>query len=217
MAAAEELSVGMASGDGGVDSGGDGAVRRVEGVVEVWSGSRTGGEGGVKESEVKTNVVEGGRRVEGECNVGCGVALKSILEAIEDLKRCFVSEVNDLISVVRRQEIEIRSLKCGGGGPSGVSGGAHARDVPGGVREGDVLRAPTKGVVLSKSPGIGGWKVVDHGGARPKERKVNNDHVVCMNSFQVLSGLQKEDKEVRTVDDTSLPEGNILVVGDSQS
>ncbi|KAG0710810.1 hypothetical protein GWK47_002429 [Chionoecetes opilio] len=160
-------------GDDGVDSGGDGVVRRVEGVVEVWSG-RSGGEGGVKESEVKTSVIEGRRRVEG------GVALKSILEAIEDLKRCFVSEENDLKSVVRKQEIEIRSLKCGGGGPNGVSGGAHARDVPGGVPEGDLPRATTKGVVPSKSPGIGGWKVVDHGGSRLKERKVNNEHV-CTN------------------------------------
>ncbi|KAG0727532.1 hypothetical protein GWK47_034489 [Chionoecetes opilio] len=40
----------MASGDDGVDSEGDGVVRRVNGVVEVWSG-RSGGEGGVKESE----------------------------------------------------------------------------------------------------------------------------------------------------------------------
>ncbi|KAG0712821.1 hypothetical protein GWK47_017587 [Chionoecetes opilio] len=193
MSAAEELSVSMASGDDGVDSGGDGVVRRVEGVVEVWSG-RNGEEGGVKESEVIMSVLEGRRKVEGECIEGCGVARKSILEAIEDLKRCF----------------------CGGGGPRGVSGGAHARDVPGGVPEGDVPRATTKGVVPSKSPGIGEWKVVDHGAPSPKERKVNNDHVLCTNSFQVLSGMQEEEKEVRTVDDTSLPEGKILVVGDSQ-
>ncbi|KAG0711988.1 hypothetical protein GWK47_019414 [Chionoecetes opilio] len=121
----------------------------------------------VKEAEVKTSVVEGRRRVEGECSEGCGVALKSILEAIEDLKRCFASEVNDLKSLVKKQEIEIRSLKCGGGGPSGVSGGAHARDVPRGVPEGDVPRATTK--VPSKSPVIGEWKVVDYDGARPKE------------------------------------------------
>ncbi|KAG0714261.1 hypothetical protein GWK47_001629 [Chionoecetes opilio] len=116
--------------------------------------------------------------------------------------------------MVKKQEIEIRSLKCGGGGPNGVSGEAHARDVPGGVPERDVPRATTK--APSKSPGIGEWKVVDHGGARPKEIKVNNDHVVCTNSFQVLSGLQEEDTEVRTVDDTSLPAAKILVVGDSQ-
>ncbi|KAG0713124.1 hypothetical protein GWK47_016881 [Chionoecetes opilio] len=211
MAAAEELSVGIVGGGDGVVGGGDGVVSGSEGVV-------SGGEGGVKESEVITSVLEGGRRDEGECNEGCGVALKSILEAIEDLKRCFVSEVNELKSVVKKQEIEIRSLKCGGGGPSGVSGGAHARDVPGGVTEGDVPEATTKGGVPNKSPGNGGWKVVDHGGARPKERKINNDHVVCTNSFQVLSGLQEEYKEVKgqKVDDTSLPEGKILVIGDSQ-
>ncbi|KAG0718587.1 hypothetical protein GWK47_052166 [Chionoecetes opilio] len=158
------------------------------------------------------SVIEGGRRVEGECSEGCGVALKSILEAIEDLKRCFVSEVNDLKSVVKNQEIEIQSIKCGGGGPSGVSGGAHARDIPGGVPEGDVPRATTR--VPSKAPGIGEWTIVDHSGARHKEIKVNNDHVVCTNSVQVLSGLQEEDTEVRTVDDTSLPAGKILVVGD---
>ncbi|KAG0722184.1 hypothetical protein GWK47_044995 [Chionoecetes opilio] len=168
----------------------------------------------VKKAEVKTSVVEGGRRVEGEYSEVCGVALESILEAIEELKRCFVSEVNDLKSVVKKQEIAIRSLKCGGGGVSGVSGEAHARDVPGWVPERDVPRATTK--APSKSPGIGEWKVVDHGGDRPKEIKVNNDHVVCKNSFQVLSGLQKEDTEVRTVDDKSLPKGKILVVGDSQ-
>ena len=39
---------------------------------------------------------------------------------------------------------------------------------------------------------------------------------MCTNSFQVLSGLQEDDTEVRKVDDTSLPEGKILVVGDSQ-
>ncbi|KAG0715712.1 hypothetical protein GWK47_011319 [Chionoecetes opilio] len=117
----------------------------------------------VKEAEVKTSVVEGRRRVEGECSEGCGVALKAILEAIEEPKRSFVSEVNELKSVVKKQEIEIRSLKCGGGGPSGVSGGVHARDVPGGVPERDVPRATTK--VPSQSPGIGEWKVVDHGGA----------------------------------------------------
>ncbi|KAG0724184.1 hypothetical protein GWK47_041151 [Chionoecetes opilio] len=137
---------------------------------------------------------------------------KSVLEAIDDLKRYFISEVNDLKSVVRKQEIEIRSLKCGGG----VSGGTHARDVPGGVPEGDVPRATTKGVVSSKSPKNGEWQVVEHGGTRPKEKKINNDHVVCTNAFQVLSGLQEEDTEVRTVDDTSSPEGKILVVGDSQ-
>ncbi|KAG0693209.1 hypothetical protein GWK47_027587 [Chionoecetes opilio] len=194
--------------------GGDGVVRRVEGVVEVCSGGRGRGEGGA-ESEVKTSAVEGGRRVEGECSEGCGVELKSILESIQDLKRYFDNEVNDFKGVVRKQEIEIRYLKCGGGGPGGVSGGADARDVPGGVPEGDVPRATTNGVVPSKSPGIGDRKVVDHG-ACPKEIKVNNDHAVCPNSFQVLSGLQEEDKEVRTVDDTSIPEGKILVVGDSQ-
>ncbi|KAG0703269.1 hypothetical protein GWK47_024898 [Chionoecetes opilio] len=125
-------------------------------ALEYVSNCSSPGEGGVKESEVKTSEVEGGRRVEGECSEGCGVALKSILEAIEDLKWCFVSEVNELKSVVRKQEIEIRSLKCGGGGPSGVSGGEHARDVPGGVPEEDVPRATTKGVVPSKSKGIGG-------------------------------------------------------------
>ncbi|KAG0726494.1 hypothetical protein GWK47_004321 [Chionoecetes opilio] len=164
----------------------------------------------VKEAEVKAIVVEGERRV--DCSEGCGVALKSVLEAIDDLKSYFVSEVNDLKSVVRKQEIEIRSLKCRGG----VSGGAHARDVPGKVPEGDVPRATTKGVVSSKSPRNGEWQVVEHGGTRPKEKKVNNDHVVCTNAFQVLSGLQEEDTEVRTVDDTSSPEGKILVVGDSQ-
>ncbi|KAG0729680.1 hypothetical protein GWK47_029846 [Chionoecetes opilio] len=177
-------------------SGIDGAVSGSEGVV-------SGGKGGVRESEMITSVLEGGRRDEGESNEGCGVALKSILVAIEDLKRYFVSEVNELKSVVKKQKIEIRSLKCGGGGPSGVRGWTHARDVPGGVSEGDVSRATTKGVVPSKLQGIGGWKVVDHGGARPKESKINNNHVVCTNSFQVLSGLQEEDKEVRTVDDTS--------------
>ncbi|KAG0721395.1 hypothetical protein GWK47_046560 [Chionoecetes opilio] len=112
---------------------------------------------GVKEAEVKTSVVEGRRRVEGKCSEGCGVALKTILEAIEDLKRSFASEVNDVKSVVKKQEIEIRSLKCEGEGPSGVNGGAHARDVPGGVPERDVTRATTK--VPSKSPGIGVWKL----------------------------------------------------------
>ncbi|KAG0724919.1 hypothetical protein GWK47_039608 [Chionoecetes opilio] len=107
----------------------------------------------VKEAEVKASVVEGERRV--ECSEGCGVALKFVLEAIDDLKRYFVSEVNDLKSVVRKQEIEIRSLKCEGG----VSGGAHARDVPGGVPEGDVPRATTKGVVSSKSPRNGEWQL----------------------------------------------------------
>ncbi|KAG0724585.1 hypothetical protein GWK47_040320 [Chionoecetes opilio] len=168
---------------------------------------------GVKEAEVKTSVVEGVRRVEGECSEGCGDALKTILEAIEDLKMSFASEVNELKSVVMKQEIEIRSLKCGGEGPSRVSGGAHARDVPVGVPERDVTRETTK--VTIKSPVIGVWKVVDNG-ARPKEKKVNNDHVVCTNPFQVLSGLQEGDTEVRKVDDTSLPEGKILVVGDSQ-
>ncbi|KAG0719125.1 hypothetical protein GWK47_051123 [Chionoecetes opilio] len=201
MSAAEGISVDSVL----VESGREGAL-----------GASVVGESGsvvvVKKAEVKTSVVEGGRSVEGECSEVCGVALESILEAIEELKRCFVSEVNDLKSVVKKQEIEIRSLKCGGGGP--VSGEAHARDVPGGVPERDVPRATTK--ALSKSPGIAEWKVVDHDGARPKEIKVNNDHVVCTNSFQVLSGLQEEDTEVRTVDDTSLPEGKILVVGDSQ-
>ncbi|KAG0715987.1 hypothetical protein GWK47_010675 [Chionoecetes opilio] len=136
----------------------------------------------VKEAEVKASVVEGERRV--ECSEVCGVALKSILEAIKELKRCFVSEVNDLKSVVKKQKIEIRSLNGGSGGPSGVSGGAHARDVPGGVPKRDVPRATTKARCMS--PGIGEWKVIDHGGARPKEIKVNNDHVVCTNSFQVL-------------------------------
>ncbi|KAG0713456.1 hypothetical protein GWK47_016207 [Chionoecetes opilio] len=158
----------------------------------------------VKEAEVKASVVEGERRV--ECSERCGVALKSVLEAIDDLKRYFVGEVNDLKSVVRKQAIEIRSLKCGG-----VSGGAHARDVvPGKVPEGDVPRATTKGVVSSKSPRNGEWQVVEHSGVRPKEKKVNNDHVVCTNAFQVLSGLQEEDTEVRTVDDTSSPEGHKL-------
>ncbi|KAG0698794.1 hypothetical protein GWK47_025954 [Chionoecetes opilio] len=183
MAAAKGISVDMAS-------GGDGVVRRVKGVVEVCSEGRGGGESEV-ESEVKTNAVEGGRRVEGECSEGCGVALKTILESIEDLKRYFDSEVNDLKSVVRKQEIEIRSLKCGGGGPSGVSGGAHARDVPGGVPEGDVPRATTNAVVLSKSPGIGEWKVVDHG-ARPQEIKVNNDHVVCRTHFRYSRGCKRK-------------------------
>ncbi|KAG0707002.1 hypothetical protein GWK47_024236 [Chionoecetes opilio] len=118
----------------------------------------------VKEAEVNMSVVEGRRMVEGECSEGCGVALKAILEAGEELKRYFVSEVNELKSVVK-QEIEIRSLKCGGGGPSGVSGGAHARDVPGRVPERDVPRATTK--VPSQSPGIGEWKVIDHGGGPP--------------------------------------------------
>ncbi|KAG0719249.1 hypothetical protein GWK47_007320 [Chionoecetes opilio] len=166
----------------------------------------------VKEAEVKTSLVEGERRV--ECSEVCGVALKSILEAIEELKRCFVSEVNDLKSVVKKQEIEIRSLKGGSGGPSEVSEGAHARDVPGGLPERDVPRATTK--APCKSPEIGEWKVIDHGGERQKEIKVNNDHVVCTNSFQVISGLQEEDTEVRMVDDTSLPEDKTLVVGDSQ-
>ncbi|KAG0718102.1 hypothetical protein GWK47_053137 [Chionoecetes opilio] len=156
----------------------------------------------VKEAEVKTSVVEGRRRVEGECSEGCGVALKAILEAIEELKRSFVSEVNELKSVVKKQEIEIRSFKCGGGGPSGVRGGAHARDVPERVPERDVTRATTK--VPSKSPGICEWKVVDHGGTPPKEIKVNNDYVVSTNSFQVLLGLQEEDTEVRTVDYISI-------------
>ncbi|KAG0728518.1 hypothetical protein GWK47_032329 [Chionoecetes opilio] len=168
----------------------------------------------VKEAEVKTSVLEGRNGVEGECSKGCGVALKAILETIEDLNMCFVSEVIDLKSVVKKKEIEIRSLKCGGGGPSGVSGGVHARDVPGGVPERDVPRATTQ--VPSKFPGIGEWKVVDHGGASPKEIMVNNDYVVCTNSFQVLSELQEEDTEVRMVGDTSLPEGKILVGGDSQ-
>ncbi|KAG0718136.1 hypothetical protein GWK47_053057 [Chionoecetes opilio] len=119
----------------------------------------------VKEAEVKASVVEEKRRV--ECSEVCGVALKSILEAIEELKRCFVGEVNDFKSVVNKQEIEIRSLKGGSGGPSGVSGGAHARDVPGGVPERDVPRATTK--APCKSPGIGEWKAIDHDGARPKE------------------------------------------------
>ncbi|KAG0725889.1 hypothetical protein GWK47_037699 [Chionoecetes opilio] len=158
----------------------------------------------VKEAEVEASVVEGERRV--ECSEGCGVVLKSVLEAIDDLKRYFVSEVNDLKSVVRKQEIEIRSLKCGGG----VSGGAHARDVPGKVPEGDVPRATTKGVISSKSLRNGEWQVVEHDGARSKKKKVNNDHVVCTNAFQVLSGLQEEDTEVRTVDDTSSPEGKNL-------
>ncbi|KAG0710078.1 hypothetical protein GWK47_023544 [Chionoecetes opilio] len=136
MAAAEKLSVGMVGGGDGVVSGSDGVISGGDGVV-------SGREGGVKESEVVTSVLEGERRVEGECNEGCGVTLRSILEAIEDLKRCFVSEVNELKSVVKKQEIEIRSFKCGDGGPSGVSGGAHARDVPGGVTEGDVPRATT--------------------------------------------------------------------------
>ncbi|KAG0695517.1 hypothetical protein GWK47_026867 [Chionoecetes opilio] len=239
IATAEELSVGMVSGDdgmasegdgvvsggdgvvsggdgvvsggNGVVSGGDDVVRGVDGVVSGSKGVVSGGESRVKESEKEGEGSRGSATKVVEWHL-----IKSILEAIENLKRCFVSEVNELKSVVKKQEIEIRSLKCGGGGSSGVSGGAHARDVPGGVTEGDVPRAITKGGVPSKSPGIGGWKVVDHGRARPKERKVNNDHVVCTNSFQVLSRLQQEDKEVKTVDDTSLPEGKILVVGDSQ-
>ncbi|KAG0722733.1 hypothetical protein GWK47_043961 [Chionoecetes opilio] len=167
-------------------SGGDGVVSVVEeGVVEVWSGRRSGGEGEVKEAEAEADVVDGGRSVEGECSEVCAVALESVLEAIDDLKRYFVGEVNDLKSVVRKQEIEIRPLKCGGG----VSGGTHVRDVPGGVPEGDVPRATTKVVVSSKSPRNGEWQVVEHGGTRPKEKKVNNDHVVCTNAFQVLSGL----------------------------
>ncbi|KAG0710427.1 hypothetical protein GWK47_022836 [Chionoecetes opilio] len=130
-------------------SGGDCGVSVVEeGVVEVWSGRRSGGDDEVKEAEAKASVVEGGRSDGGECSEVCAVALKSVLEAIDDLKRYFVSDVNDLKSVVRMQEIEIRSLKCGGG----VSGGAHARDVLGGVPGGDVPRATTKGVVSSKSP-----------------------------------------------------------------
>ncbi|KAG0727546.1 hypothetical protein GWK47_034467 [Chionoecetes opilio] len=159
-------------------------------VLCASAGVESGSVVGVQEAEVKTTVVERGRRVEGECSEGCGDALKTILEAIEDLKMSFASEVNELKSVVKKQEIEIRSLKCGGEGPSGVRGGAHARDVPVGVPERDVTRATTK--VTSKSPGIGVWKVVDHG-ARPKEKKVNNDHVVCTNPFQVLSGLQEGD------------------------
>ncbi|KAG0720045.1 hypothetical protein GWK47_049310 [Chionoecetes opilio] len=203
MAAAEELRVGMVSGGDGVVSGGDGVVSGGDGVVSGGDGVVSGGDG----------VVSGGdgvgRGVDGVVSGSVGVVSggeggvkesESILEAIEDLKRCFVREVNELKSVVRKQEIEIRSLKCGGGDPSGVSGGAYARDIPGGVPEGDVPRATTKGVVPSKSPGIGGWKVVDHGGARPQERKVKNDHVVCTNSFQVLSGLQEEDKDVKTVE-----------------
>ncbi|KAG0728927.1 hypothetical protein GWK47_031429 [Chionoecetes opilio] len=143
----------------------------------------------VKEAEVKTSVVEGRRRVKGACSEGCGVALKANLEAIEELKRSFVSEVNELKSVVKKQEIKIRSLKCRGGGPSRVSGGAHARDVPGGYQTETCLGRLLR--FLVKSPGIGEWKVVDHGGGPPKEIKVNNDHVVCTNSFQVISGLQE--------------------------
>ncbi|KAG0720967.1 hypothetical protein GWK47_047378 [Chionoecetes opilio] len=192
-------------------NGGDGVVSVVEeSVVEVWSG-RSVGEGEVKEAEVEPSVVDGGRSVEGDCSEGCAVALKSVLEAIDDLKRYFVREVSDLKSVVRKQEIEIRSLKCGGG-VSDLSGGAHARYVPGGVPEGDVPRVTTKRVVSIKSPRRDEWQVVEHGGTRPTEKKVNNDHVVCTNAFQVLSGLQEEVTEVRTVDDTSLPEGKILVV-----
>ncbi|KAG0710191.1 hypothetical protein GWK47_023316 [Chionoecetes opilio] len=167
------------------------------------AGVESGSVVGVKEAEVKTSVVEGGRNVEGECSEVCADALKTTLEAIEDLKMSFASEVNELKSVVKKQEIEMCSLKCGGEGLSGVSGGAHARDVPVGVPERYVTRATTK--VPSKPPGIGVWKVVDHG-SRPKEKKVNNDHVVCTNPFQVLSGLQGGDTEVRKVDDTSLPE-----------
>ncbi|KAG0722663.1 hypothetical protein GWK47_044081 [Chionoecetes opilio] len=71
-------------------------------------------------------------------------------------------------------------------------------------------------------------QVVDHGGARPKERKVNNDHVVCTNSLQVLSGLQEEDKEgkitikrllhwanfPRIFSQTSITAGVVLISGD---
>ena len=53
-----------------------------------------------------------------------------------------------------------------------------------------------------------------------KLKKELPERLECRNSFQALSKLQ-EDKEVvqvqdRRADDTSLPKGKILVVGDSQ-
>ncbi|KAG0696648.1 hypothetical protein GWK47_026478 [Chionoecetes opilio] len=126
MAAAGEFCEGLACGGEGVVSGGEGVVS------------------GVNESHVAASVLERERRVEGEFNGGGGGALKSLLEAIEDLKMRFLSEVNESKSVVKKQELEIRSLKCKGVGPSGLSGGAHARDVPGGVPEGGIPEENTE-------------------------------------------------------------------------